>query len=206
MKVQLLLLVALAGPFCAFTSASPTFPTELLSASPEKNEETSNVDSSVLAETSVVVITGPPPTQPEALPGIVSDTESTPGAAPTTEYDSTAFVFTERQDVFTKPMTETATDAAQTEAPAVETLAPETSAPDAVTDPQDPGHENPVTQQEDYTEGPKMEEELGDEVTVEEESLSSGQIIGIVIGALLAVVIFIAVVIAVVRRMGKYSP
>ncbi|KAJ3586391.1 hypothetical protein NHX12_012789 [Muraenolepis orangiensis] len=42
-------------------------------------------------------------------------------------------------------------------------------------------------------------------VVVEDEGLSSGQVVGIVIGALIAVIIVIAVVIALVRRMGKYS-
>ncbi|XP_024148792.1 podoplanin [Oryzias melastigma] len=198
MKVQLLLLVALAGPFCAVTSASPTFPTELRSASPEENQ-TPSADSPVLGPVTEV-ITGPPPTLPEVLPEILSETQPATTAAPTAKDES--FVFTESRGIFTEPVTEAATQAAETEAPAEETEAPaeETSAADAVTNPPALDSETPAESVEEQTEGL-----LGDEVTVDEESLSSGQIIGIVIGALLAVVIVIAVVIAVVRRMGKYS-
>ncbi|RVE70375.1 hypothetical protein OJAV_G00063850 [Oryzias javanicus] len=233
MKVQLLLLVALAGPFCAVTSAIPTFPTELLSASPQDNQATA-ADSPVLDPASEV-ITGPPPTVPEALPEIVPETQPAASVAPTTRDEP--FVFTESRGVFTTPVTEIATQVAETEAPVLETEAPvleteapvvetetpiveteapvveteapvagteapavKTSAPDAVTDPAAPDAEASAAPVEEQTAS-----QLDGDVTVVEDSLSSGQIIGIVIGALLAVVIVIAVVIAVVRRMGKYS-
>ncbi|KAL7397889.1 hypothetical protein ABVT39_001287 [Epinephelus coioides] len=184
MNVQLLLLVALAGPFCAFTHASPTaLPSELeVTAAPtiatEANEGTSE---------DLSTNTDPPTSEPAAAPE-VHTAEVITEAAPVTEVNTKAAVVeTEAPPAATGGMEPFITDQ-----PVVATAAPTVTAE--------------VDDKPEATAPAKTEAD--DEVVVEDEpdGLSSGQVVGIVIGALLAVVIVIAVVIAVVRRMGKYSP
>ncbi|XP_049921704.1 uncharacterized protein si:ch211-156j16.1 isoform X2 [Epinephelus moara] len=184
MNVQLLLLVALAGPFCAFTHASPTvLPSELdVTAAPAITTEANN---RTIEELSVT--TDPSATKATATPE-VHTAEVITKAAPVTEVNTKAAVVeTEAPPAATegpKPLI--------TDQPVVATAAPTVTAK--------------VDNKPEATAAAKTEAD--DEVVAEDkpDGLSSGQVVGIVIGALLAVVIVIAVVIAVVRRMGKYSP
>ncbi|XP_070696433.1 podoplanin isoform X2 [Pempheris klunzingeri] len=185
MNVQLLLLLALVGPFCAFTHASPTeLPVDDAFTEPIAD----TAEATEVPKEDFTVVTGPPATEPA-----VSADEL---ATETVTEAPSILVNTEEAVVETEGPAAAATTASEpliTDAPAVETEAP-TEAADA--EPQ------PVV-----TEAP--ESETNEEVVVEDDTeagLSSGQVVGIVIGALLAMVIVIAVVIAVVRRMGKYSP
>ncbi|XP_037833130.1 mucin-7 isoform X2 [Kryptolebias marmoratus] len=224
MKVQLLLLVALVGPFCAFTCASPT--------GPYNTEAETDVTSAAPTPTKLDIRTGPPPTEPHAAPDVVHTSTSfvtdgteepmTPtyvgaatsqhppsvgSTAPTEE--TTASPSTPEETTTTPSTTEETT--ASTAAPTKDSMTPtaalpeETTyaaaAPPEITTPADP------TEDEDQTY--LMEtHSLSEEVTIDEsnEGLTSGQIVGIVIGAILAVVLVTAVVFAFVRRMGKYSP
>ncbi|XP_034733679.1 podoplanin isoform X2 [Etheostoma cragini] len=186
MNVQLLLLLALVGPFCALTHASPT---EI----PPQPDETLNTVTDIIPETTdspkeeLTVITGPPATEPAAAPEKVATEVVTEPATP---------FFTVNTDVIETEAPSVATTAAApepliTDAPVVET--------EAATEPADVEEQLEVTEAAQTVGGMGIEDDT-------EEGLSSGQVVGIVIGALLAVVILIAVVIAVVRRMGKYSP
>ncbi|XP_035797113.1 podoplanin isoform X1 [Amphiprion ocellaris] len=185
MKVQLLLLLALAGPFCAFTRASPT---ELPADTTEEIPVTAAVPDATNAakEELITLVTGPPATEPAAAPEELM-TEVVTEAAPAT----------------TVIMEEAV---AETEGPVASTAAaPEPLVTDAPVVTEAPTEAAEVP---DVPAEATAAVETNEEVVVEEGSedgLSSGQVVGIVIGALLAVVIVIAVVIAVVRRMGKYS-
>ncbi|KAK5621455.1 hypothetical protein CRENBAI_005984 [Crenichthys baileyi] len=210
MKVQLLLLLALAGPLCSFTRASPTtVPTEV-----KEEATTIQVVETMKQET---IITGPSPTDPQYLPEVVMastdkpvpETEAhtvvlTAALDPTTE---TSVVETEAGAVDTSAYAETTLlPAITTPAPVPETTAPEEiggTLPEMTETTASPGpSENP---HEANRNGQTTEEvEIKDDMV--EADLSTGQIVGIVIGAIVAVVIVIAVVIAVLRRMGKYSP
>ncbi|XP_078110824.1 podoplanin [Sander vitreus] len=199
MNVQLLLLLALVGPFCAFTHASPT------EIPPHPDDEITETVADIISEATeapkedLTVITGPPATQPAAAPEeAATEVPKDFAADVVTEAALPAFTFnTEEAVVETEAPAAAATAAAPepepliTDAPVVETKAPDESAE--------------VEGQSEVTEAAKTVEEVLVEDNTE-EGLSSGQVAGIVIGALLAVVILIAVVIAVVRRMGKYSP
>ncbi|KAM8754794.1 podoplanin [Acanthopagrus schlegelii] len=205
MNVQLLLLLALAGPFCALTHASPTALPEdvgdegdlpavtegpkldlsLVTGAPAATEAAEVAQDQVVTdaavEAEIEAETAAPGEAATAAPG-----EAATEAAP-------AVVLTEEPVADTEaPVASTAAAPEQliTEAPAVEAPAPTEEA-----EKEDP----PVVP----TSAAEVEEEV---LYVEVEGLSSGQVAGIVIGALLAVVILIAVVIAAVRRMGKYSP
>ncbi|XP_029292114.1 podoplanin [Cottoperca gobio] len=189
MNVQLLLLLALAGPFCAFTHASPT-------------EIPSDLDVSVgvteAPKEDLTIITGPPATEPAAVPAEVVTVTVANEEVVTEE----ATVVTESAPpAVTVNIEEAVVD---TEAPTVATQAPEA----LITDP--PVVETGApTSEVDVQPTEAAKAETGEEVVVEDdtdEGLSSGQVVGIVIGALLVVVIVIAVVIAAVRRMGIYSP
>nr|XP_043894846.1 podoplanin isoform X2 [Solea senegalensis] len=231
MNVQLLLLLALAGPFCAFTHASPTeIPAELQTLF----SKTDHVEEKTEATgEGFTVITGPPPTLPGVAPvestalalleestfamnvnteENVSGTETVTAAAPAEPLTSDA------------PVKETTTPPEETETEdltvAIEvTTAPEIQ-PEVTEAPEGQAEVTAAAEvQPEETEAPEVQPELtvatnadkmgqDEEVVVEngtEGELSSGQVVGIVIGALLAVVIVIAVVIVVVRRMGKYS-
>ncbi|XP_070823688.1 podoplanin [Chaetodon trifascialis] len=190
MNVQLLLLMALVGPFCTFTHASPTvFPTSADDGVTEITADTT-ADATHNPKDNLNVVTGPPPTDPVAAPGEVATEVATvavpPSPAVTTEEP---IAETQAPIVVTAPPPPPP-EPVNTDAPAVETAAP-----------------SEVTEADVPSKGTAVEPH--EEVVVEGgnvEGLSSGQVVGIVIGALLAVVIVIAVVIAAVRRMGKYSP
>ncbi|XP_032376588.1 podoplanin isoform X2 [Etheostoma spectabile] len=184
MNVQLLLLLALVGPFCALTHASPT------GIPPQPDETTKTVtdipEASDSPKEELTVITGPPATEPAAAPEEVA-TEVVTKAAPTAFTVNTDVVETDAPAAAT---TVAAPEPLITDAPVVET--------EATTEPADVEDQPEVTEAAQTVGGVVIENDT-------EEGLSSGQVVGIVIGALLAVVVLIAVVIAVVRRMGKYS-
>lgn len=198
MNAQLLLLLALVGSFCAFTHANPTpLPTQLDVVITEETAHDLPGATEVPKE-ELTVFTGPPSTAVAAAPEELA-TEAVTAAHSAPEPASAS---TEEPAVDTEAPTVAATAAAEvteaeepevlhTDPPAVVTAAPTVA---------EKTEEEPVA-----TAGAKTEEG-GDEVLVEDEGLTSGQVVGIVIGALLAVIIVIAVVIAAVRRMGKYSP
>ncbi|KAF0036431.1 hypothetical protein F2P81_011743 [Scophthalmus maximus] len=198
MNAQLLLLLALVGPFCAFTRASPTeIPAEFGTGITASVADVGDIVDVTAAATEAAkeevtdVVTGPPATEPAVASAEeeVTTEATTEGAAPAITVNTEEAVFeTHRPSAAATEAPEPLT----TEAPAVETAAP--------TEPAE------VETQPEVTAAAKKETE--EEVVVEdnpEEEQGSGQVVGIVIGALLAVVIVIAVVIAVVRRMGKYT-
>uniref|UniRef100_A0A096M5F1 Uncharacterized protein n=1 Tax=Poecilia formosa TaxID=48698 RepID=A0A096M5F1_POEFO len=194
MKVQLLLLLALAGPLCSFTRAT----NPPLSYPVDKNDRPTTVasySSSAPEETKTTVITGPSPTDPPVAPQDATLSTAEPVATteadidvPTTESnqipETTTVEVNEAPTVHTLAFAETSSPPPETTAaPAFETTASEeTSSP-----------------LKDETEAP-----IDPTMSADEEGMSTGQIVGIVIGAIVAVVIVIAVVIAVLRRMGKY--
>lgn len=199
MNVQLLLLLALVGSFCAFTHANPTpLPTTQLDVTITEETAPAVADATEAPKEELTVFTGPPSTAVAAAPGELATV-----AVTAAQSANPAPANTEEPEVETEAPTAAATAAAEvteaepepevlhTDPPAVVTAAPTVAAKT---------EEEPVA-----TAGAKVDEG-GDEVLVEDEGLTSGQVVGIVIGALLAVIIVIAVVIAAVRRMGKYSP
>lgn len=176
MNVQLLLLLALAGPLCAFPHANHTDVTTEPYVGTTQTVAEVTLDTSESPRENHTVVTGPPPTEP-----------ATAHQEVTTE-------------VVTKAVVDTEASVAATTAAAPEPLI--TDSPiEGTTATVEEMHEKKV---EEATAADTGEEVLVEEDT--EEGLSTGQVVGIVIGCLLAVVIVIAVVIAVVRRMGKYSP
>ncbi|XP_076596130.1 podoplanin [Chaetodon auriga] len=189
MNVQLLLLMALVGPFCTFTHASPTvFPSQ-----PDVWTTTIvadvTPDATHYPQDNHNVVTGPPPTDPVAAPEEVA-TQVTILAVPFSPALTTEEPIAETEAPTPAAATAPPPEPVNTDAPAVETRAP-----------------SEVTEADVQPKVTAVEPD--EEVVVEggnDEGLSSGQVVGIVIGALLAVVIVIAVVIAAVRRMGKYSP
>ncbi|TNN87759.1 hypothetical protein EYF80_002106 [Liparis tanakae] len=224
MNVQLLLVLALAGPFCAFTHAMPT-------------EIPEDLDVGIVAETvpevteatkvDFTIITGPPVIDPavaaeevpteevpaevvptEVVPAEVVPTEVLPAEVVPTEVLPAEVVPTEVVPAEEVPTEEVAEAEVVTEAapPAitvntaevvVETEAAATAAPEPIIT------DLPVVETAAPTETAQVEVQPTGaskaDVVIEddpEEGLSSGQVVGIVIGALLAVVIVIAVVIA----------
>ncbi|GAA6233327.1 podoplanin [Lates japonicus] len=187
MNVQLLLLLALVGPFCAFTHASPTVLPEAFTAEPHTDSsadvtavetQATEVDLTVITATAAAAAPAEV-TPPEAVTEVdVPSTTVYAEVEPTAETEGPV------------PATPGVVEPLVTSLPPVETAAP--------TEP--PAQPEVTTAALEGEEMPNKDEEIV------VEGLSSGQVVGIVIGALLAVVIVIAVVIAVVRRMGKYSP
>lgn len=189
MNVQLLLLLALVGPFCAFTHASPTelppdtevLPTDIIPVTAEGTEA---------PKEDLSIMTGPPATDPPAAPEEVTDAVTETALPALTVNTEEPVAETEGAPA---PASTAAPEPLITDLPAVKTAAP--------TDPADAEDQPAATGASETEEDAGVVVENG-----EEDGLTSGQVVGIVIGALLAVVIVIAVVIAVVRRMGKYSP
>lgn len=194
MKFQLLLLVvALAGPFCAFTLASPT-------ATPlDDTEAASEVEVFTAVQDGLTVITGAPEKTPTIMPAVLETEGATVEPAP--EGIETTVVMNKEEDAISEiPV------AASTAAPIefiTERHAVVTAAPAAPAAPTEEARAEVTTAADAKPENEVVIEEGTDEAS---EGLSSGQVAGIVIGALLALVIVIAVVIAAIRRMGKYSP
>ncbi|KAG7267115.1 hypothetical protein CRUP_009563 [Coryphaenoides rupestris] len=157
-----------------------------------------------------VVVTGPPSTKPEAVPAEVITVPATePATEPPTELAREPTTEA-APEVVTEVATEVATAKAEevftSEAAHAESTAAATDSPAAPT--QEATQAAPVVEAATPTAAKEIETQAAEEtedVVVEDEGLSSGQVVGIVIGVLIAVVIVIAVVIAFVRRMGKYS-
>ncbi|XP_061592439.1 mucin-7 [Cololabis saira] len=205
MKVQHLLLLALAGPFCAFTWAAPTM-------LPEDPDNTGMTD--ILQPThSLAVITGPAPTDPTAIPNVAAEPSLPPGTVDTEANAVTAEAPYDPSTAVPQSFTSDAPAAPEATASAEETTAhaevPADPTPEAPAPAEETAAPAVPTEPEERTEAP-VEPEGEQDVIIDDKAdeggLSSGQITGIVIGALLAMVIVSAVVIAAVRRMGKYSP
>ncbi|KAF3696732.1 hypothetical protein EXN66_Car012410 [Channa argus] len=183
MNVQLLLLLALVGPFCAFTHASPTMLTTIReTATSDIAQGTSEATHFTHASTTEETMA------PRGHTPTVSDIDATTNNPTDANTDTTTVAPTD--DPRDAPTSTTQSKFLITPPPVVT----------------DKVSTEPGTT---YMIDTDIEAETAKGVVVEEtvqEGLSSGQIVGIVIGALLAVVIVIAVVIAVVKRMGKYSP
>ncbi|XP_071331905.1 podoplanin [Trachinotus anak] len=185
MNVQLLLLLALVGPFCA----SPILPTGtasgITSDDPRAATEASGLDHTV--------VTGAPATEPATAPAEVTPEAATEAATLTMK------VSTEEAPLTFSPVPASteASIALNTDHASVESAAPTAE------------HKAQTTEVQPQVTTAATGKEPNGEVLIEDSEkggLSSGQVVGIVIGALLAVVIVVAVVIAAVRRMGKYSP
>ncbi|XP_051950740.1 uncharacterized protein si:ch211-156j16.1 isoform X1 [Xyrauchen texanus] len=184
MRIILLLLVALAGPFFTYTHAS----TLVVTTTPDVAVVTSEQSHAVTKKATEAA------PQQAVSTAAVSNVEEATEAAATTANANEPIVSTEAPVIQTVASTEEAatTDAATV---AVATEAANTETPtkvekqEAVTD--------SVTESRDIL-LVEMEEE-------EQEVMGTGQLVGIVIGALIAVIFVIAVIILVVRRMGQYS-
>lgn len=200
MNVQLLLLLALVGPFCAFTHANPTpLPTQLDVGITETAAEGAP-DTTEGPKDDLTVFTGPPSTEVAAAPEVLATEAVTAAALPP------ATVNTEEPVVETDAPVAAATAAAAVPEPEPEPEPLNTDPPAVVT--AAPTVTAEIEDEPVATAGAKVEDNEEDVVVEEgtDDGLTSGQVVGIVIGALLAVIIVIAVVIAAVRRMGKYSP
>lgn len=186
MNVQLLLLLALVGPFCAFTHASPTeIPPELgTTGIAELPHVTGAAAATEASKEDLPEVTGPPATEPAAVPAQGTEVAVTEAAPAITVAN------TEASEADTSAATETQ-QPLTTNAHPVETAAPTTVA--------EGQPEVTAAAETETKEGVVVEGET-------EEGMTSGQVAGIVIGALLAVVIVTCVVVGMVRRMGKYSP
>ncbi|XP_012709201.2 proline-rich receptor-like protein kinase PERK1 isoform X1 [Fundulus heteroclitus] len=212
MKVHLLLLLALAGPLCSFTRASPTV------------KPTSGDIETPITETatSVHIITGPPPSSPKSLPEVAMVSTAGPVTVPEDPADvstvtpdlatSTIAVQAHITTAVASTVDATASDE-KTSPPPVTTAAAvlKTTSLDEIDGPSTAAGTEVLpgpTQSGDPTDASESSS-IGEKVEIEddmEEGLSTGQIVGIVIGAIVAVVIVTAVVIAMLRKMGKYSP
>ncbi|TNM87252.1 hypothetical protein fugu_007482 [Takifugu bimaculatus] len=209
MNAQLLLLLALAGPFCAFTRASPTLiPT--------------NTDSSVIQPATLYnsappksnfVTTGPPPTEPDV---VVLEITAAPAASEVPPEMTTAAAASEVPPEMT-------TAAAASEVPQEVTMEamPEVDLNDTMVASQQtevPGQLLSTHAATAETAAPTKEAEVvqtsGTAAATTESigfqkqtGLTSGQAVRHrPFGVLLAAAFVIAVVIVVARRMGKYSP
>ncbi|XP_063321413.1 podoplanin isoform X2 [Pelmatolapia mariae] len=204
MKVQLLLLSALVGLLCAFTSANPiTDPTELYSSAVAITEGEATAGVTLVNNP---VVTSLPPSEPTTVhveitthvfndhttvPALTTEARAqvTETEAPNTPTQYTEYTSEETpsstEQVFSEPQTD---DLAETMGPTGTVIPADTE-----------GTAERVGPVGTETTGLIIEEDT-------EEALSSGQIVGIVVGALLAVAVITAVVIVVLKRMGEYSP
>nr|XP_004554184.2 podoplanin isoform X2 [Maylandia zebra] len=204
MKVQLLLLSALVGLLCAFTSANPiTDPTELHNSSVVITEGETTPGVALVANATTVVTSHPPsvPTTAhfEITTHVFNDHTSVP--VPTTEAlvteteaPNTPTQYAEYTSEETTSSTEQVLSESQTD-DLTETMGPTGTVIPADTE---------GTAERVGPVGTETTDLIIEEDT--EEALSSGQIVGIVVGALLAVAVITAVVIVVLKRMGEYSP
>lgn len=182
MRIVLLLLVALAGPFCTFIQASTLVVPTVAGVTPEPV---------ILSETTAVIAKTEESAPQEATSTPVPVSEATEAAASTEKAPS---VSTEAQVIQSEIPIETAapTDAAKSTVLPAEVATTEAVVKESIAKPK---------------EIEKPESESQDGVEIEgEEGMGTGQLVGIVIGALVGVIVVIAVIILVVRRMGQYSP
>ncbi|XP_043102772.1 uncharacterized protein si:ch211-156j16.1 isoform X2 [Puntigrus tetrazona] len=180
MRIILLLLVTLMGPFCTFTQASTlVVPTASATASGGASATEPNLGSEISAVTDSTVET--------------AHQDSVSTLNPPFE---TTVVFNAPEDL---PVGSTAAAAAAT-------TESETTAPTDLNQSTEAGNKETTDTETttDITEG--KANEPNETVNVEDEGMGTGQVVGIVIGALIAVIVVIAVIILVVRRMGQYSP
>ncbi|XP_073675283.1 podoplanin [Garra rufa] len=185
MRIALLLLVTLAGPFCTFTQASTLVVPTSIDTTPESNLGTNLPEGTAQTEKTVAqdAVSTPAPT-----------TEATEAAASTKEgsvASTAAPVIQSEAPLETTTLTDT-TQTTEAVAPAPE----ETDAPENTTSIE------PSAEPKDAVET----QSEPSEVEMDNEGMGTGQLAGIVIGALITVIIVIAVIILVVRRMGQYSP
>lgn len=182
MRIILLLLVTLTGPFCTFTKAStlvvPSAANTTLEPNPVSDPPAFTDKTEEPAPQDAVSTSKPAP-------------EATEAAASTEEV----------------PVVSTAATVIQSET-TLETTAPTDTTQSTEAGPK----ETAISEATTVIAGAKSEETKKDEVTVstgvdvEDEGMGTGQLVGIVIGALIAVIVVIAVIILVARRMGQYSP
>ncbi|XP_059378659.1 podoplanin-like [Carassius carassius] len=185
MRIILLLLVTLAGPFSTFTQASTlVVPTNVTAATePNLVSNQSNFTAKTEGSATQAAVSTPTPA-PEATK-TASSTEVVPvvsTTAPVTQSEASS-------------ETTAPTDTAQS----TEAGPKETTSPEASTLIQE---SRKVTLKAEVTAPPS---ETTD-VKVEDEAMGTGQLVGIVIGALIAVIVVIAVIILVAKRKGQYSP
>ncbi|XP_035863741.1 uncharacterized protein si:ch211-156j16.1 isoform X3 [Sander lucioperca] len=157
MNVQLLLLLALVGPFCAFTHASPT---EI----PPHDDDITETVADIISEATeapkedLTVITGPPATEPAAAPEeVATEVPEVFATEVVTEAALPAFtVNTEEAVVETE-----APAAATAAAPAATAAAPEPLFTDApVVETKAPNESAEVEVQPEVTEAAKTVEEV----------------------------------------------
>ncbi|XP_048065823.1 uncharacterized protein si:ch211-156j16.1 isoform X2 [Megalobrama amblycephala] len=185
MRIILLLLVALAGPFCTFTQASTLVVPTAVDLTPVPGTVSEAPD--VIATTEKIA-----PQEAASTPAPVP--EATEAAATTEEAPSSS---TEAPVIQSDDQIETS---AQTDAPKSGEAGPEELATtEALTEDKEPTAQSEIVK-ETGSESPNNVEIEG------EEDTGTGQLVGIVIGALIGVIVVIAVIILVVRRMGQYSP
>lgn len=179
MRIILLLLVTLVGPFCAFTQASTLVVPTAIDTTPEPNP-----------------VSDPPASTDKTEEPAPQDAVSTSEPAPEATEAATS----------TEEVPVVSTAAPQSEVP-LETTALTDRAHSTEAGPKETaGHETTVTQQPRAEEPKDAESTETPNVQLEDEGMGTGQLVGIVIGALIAVIVVIAVIILVARRMGQYSP
>ncbi|XP_066500793.1 uncharacterized protein si:ch211-156j16.1 [Hoplias malabaricus] len=177
----LLLLLALAGPFCPITHAST------LVTSTTQPDVTTATDFTTANEATEPRTEQDVTATPEKFETHVPNfTETTvENVADTTLALSTASI----------PETELTTE--HTEKASVTDTQPQTT---KITRMETTVQEHMVDVAQDGGEEPTKA------VEVDDSGLEKGHVVGIVIGALVAVAIIIAVIVVVIRRMGQYSP
>lgn len=178
MRIILLLLVTLAGPFCIFTQASTLMVPTAVTATIESNRVENQTDFPAEKEGSTP-----------------QDAVSTSLPAPEATEATNA---TELTAVSTTPpvlQSEAQTDTSQS----TEAGPKETKSPEASTVTKEAGAETGKAKETATpSETPHVE--------VETEGMGTGQLVGIIFGALITVIVVIAIIILVARRMGQYSP
>lgn len=185
MRIILLLLVTLAGPFSSFTQASTLVMSTDVTSATEPNLVSDQSDFTPKTEGSATQAAVSTPTPAPEATKTASSTEVVPVVSTTPPV-----IQSELSSGTTAP-TDTANS---TEAGPKETASPESS-----TLIQESGR---VTLKAAETETPS---EFTD-VKVEDEAMGTGQLVGIVFGALIAVIVVIVVIILVAKRKGQYSP
>ncbi|KTF91906.1 hypothetical protein cypCar_00015592 [Cyprinus carpio] len=181
MRIILLLLVTLTGPFCTFTQASTLVVPTAIGSTPQPNlasdSPTFTYTTEVTSPQDAVSTSEPAPEVTEAA----ATTEEVPMVS------TTAPVIQSEAPFETTALTDTTQS---TEAVPIETTSPEATTVFA---------EAEMPEKVEDIESKTADEE------VEDEGMGTGQLVGIVIGALITVIVVIAVIILLVRRMGQYS-
>ncbi|XP_056319495.1 uncharacterized protein si:ch211-156j16.1 isoform X2 [Danio aesculapii] len=181
MRIILLLLLTLTGPFCIFTQASPTVPPSSLEMT---SEQTSR-----------------------SAPTVIKQTEETSPAVASTQ--APVLDTTEQLTVMTKGVPAASTNAQVTQTESAAPTAA-TESPKAGTEEKNDTQTTAGAATDHVVESgvlmDNINETESEPVDIENEGMGTGQVVGIVIGALIGVIVVIAIIILVVRRMGQYSP